>query len=305
MRGKLDLNQVRTFVTVVQQRGFSAAARAMKLPTSNISRHVAGLEAHLQTRLLERSTRTVRVTEAGQRLYERAEAAFAGLLEVESELLDQQGPLRGSLKLSLPSDFGPRVLGAVVARFCAAHPLIELECATRVDTPRVLAEGLDLAIVFQRGLPRERAVFARKLASLGSCVVAAPALLRRTGALATIAALAGAPCISTSTALEGQPWIFTGAGGKPVRVPVSSRHRVDSGELAKLAALAGIGYAILTRSGCRHELEEGTLVEVPLDLPAAPLDVVALYPSRLRQSRKVKLLLARLEERLRALEPLG
>lgn len=305
MRGKLDLNQVRTFVTVVQQRGFSAAARAMKLPTSNVSRHVAGLEAHLQTRLLERSTRTVRVTEAGQRLYERAEVAFAGLLEVETELLDQHGPLRGRLKLSLPSDFGPRVLGAVVARFCAAHPLIELECTTRFDTPKVLDEGLDLAIVFQRGLAGERAIFARKLASLASCVVATPALLRRAGTPATVAALASMPCISTSAALEGQPWSFVGEAGRLQRVPVASRHRVDSGELAKLAALAGIGFAILTRSGCRQELEDGSLVEVPLELPAAPLDVVALYPSRLRQARKVKLLLARVEERLRALEPLA
>lgn len=299
MRAKLDLNQVRTFVSVVHHGSFSAAARAVNLPTSSVSRHVSLLEAHLGVRLLERNTRHSRTTEAGRLLYERARGMMDDLAEVEAELQDDLQSFRGVLKISIPSEFGPRVLGPAIAEFCAAHPDLELECHTRLQPANLTGEDIDLAITFQRGRPEDGDFVMKRLVSLRSRVVAAPALLTRCGRPSSVRELKGLPCITTALALEGHPWTFVDGMGRSVRVPVSARCRVDSGELARVAALRGIGFAILAAKSCEEDLAAGTLIEVPLDLEPAPLEVVAAYPSRRYLLPKVRAVLDFLAQRLR------
>ncbi|MEB3096776.1 LysR family transcriptional regulator [Achromobacter sp. D10] len=300
MRAALDLNTVRVYAAVVDEQSFAGAARALDLPASNVSRHVASLERRLGVRLLERSTRHLRMTEAGRLLYERAKPLLEALLATEEELGAVQRELRGPLKMCMPGE-APRLLAPILAEFCSLHPCVELECETRMSGLEALREeDVDLSIVFHRGRQDDSAFITRELATLPSIVVAAPSLLARTGTPRHTRELKSLPCITTLSALNGQPWQFIDAAGDIVKVPVRSRYRVNSGELAGAGARQGIGFAILAAFSCQEELAAGRLVEVPLDLRPAPLQLLAAYNHRHSVTARVRALLELMQRRLNA-----
>ncbi|CAN5897992.1 LysR family transcriptional regulator [soil metagenome] len=286
---QLDLNYVRMFVAVVREGSFAAAARATAMPTSSLSRYIARLEAQAGARLLERTTRSLRMTEAGRLLHDRAHSMVADMCEVETSLERHQTSFQGVLTIGVPGELGRRLLGPILARFSAAHP--NNQCRVIVDAVDPINENLDLAITFQRGPARSSSLITKRLLSLPSSVVAAPALLARTLTPTTTTQLATLPCISTVTALDGSPWRFVDRG-RTVQVQVSSRYRVDSADMALAAAVEGVGFALLPDITSREAIARGSLVPIPLDLAPAPLDVVAIYPSRYYQIPKAKALLA-------------
>lgn len=298
MTATIDLNHLRYFLAVVDAGSFAGAARAMGLPTSNISRHIAQLEAQLGSRLLERTTRQLRMTGQGRLLHARARPLMDDLLLLEAELQDQHSTLRGVLKLSLPGEFGTRTIGPLVAEFAAQHPLLEIECQTTMTGSEPVRDDVDLAIVFQRGLPPDSSLIQQTLLSFPSIVVAAPSLIERHGMPQTVTQLTSLPCITTRAALHGRAWQFRATDGRPLHMDVQARYRVDSGEMAGSAALAGIGYALLARAACEADLAQGNLVHVKLDLEAMPLAVVACYPSHRYLAAKTRALLALLQQRL-------
>ncbi|WP_043418361.1 LysR family transcriptional regulator [Cupriavidus basilensis] len=250
MRDGLDLNTVRVYTAVVDEQSFAGASRLLAIPSSNVSRHVAALERRLGVRLLERSTRHLRMTEAGRLLYERAKPLLDTLLSTQEELGAVQRELRGPLKMCMPGE-APRLLAPILAEFCSLHPGIELECDTRMTGLEVLREDVDLSIVFHGGHQEDSAFITRELATLPSIVVAAPSLLARTGMPRHVSELKSLPCITTLSALKGQPWQFQDAAGEIVKVPVRSRYRVNSGELAVAGARQGIGFAIVAAYPCQ------------------------------------------------------
>lgn len=297
MRNALDLNTVRVYVAVVDEQSFAGASRLLAMPSSNVSRHVAALERSLGTRLLERSTRHLRMTETGRLLYERSKPLLDTLLATQEELGEVQRELRGPLKMCMPGE-APRLLAPILAEFCRLHPGIELECDTRMTGLEILREDVDLSIVFHRGHQEDSAFITRELATLPSIVVAAPALLARTGMPRHVRELKSLPCITTLSALKGQPWQFHGAAGEIVKVPVRSRYRVNSGELAVAAAREGIGFAIVAAYPCREDLATGRLREVPLDLCPAPLQLLGAYSHRHSVTARVRALLELIQVRL-------
>ena len=172
MRDALDLNAVRVYAAVVDEQSFAGASRLLAMPSSNVSRHVGALERRLGVRLLERSTRHLRMTQAGRLLYERAKPLLDTLLCTQEELGAVQRELRGALKICMPGE-APRLLAPILAEFCSLHPGIELECDTRMTGLEVLREDVDLSIVFHRGYQDDSAFITRELATLPSIVVAA------------------------------------------------------------------------------------------------------------------------------------
>ncbi|MBN3815934.1 LysR family transcriptional regulator [Paraburkholderia sp. Se-20369] len=297
MRDALDLNTVRVYVAVVDEQSFAGAARLLALPSSNVSRHVASLERRLGVRLLERSTRHLRMTEAGRLLYERAKPLLDTLLATEEELGAVQHELRGPLRMCMPGE-APKLLGPILAEFCSLHPGVELECDTRLTGLEALREDVDLAIIFHRGRQDDSTFITRELATLPSIVVAAPALLARTGMPRHVRELKSLPCITTLSALKGQPWQFQDAAGDIVKVPVRSRYRVNSGELAVAGARQGIGFAIVAAYPCQEDLAAGRLREVPLDLCPAPLQLLGVYSHRRSVTARVRALLELIQVRL-------
>lgn len=297
MRDALDLNAVRVFAAVVDEQSFAGAARLLTLPSSNVSRHVASLERRLGVRLLERSTRHLRMTEAGRLLYERAKPLLDALLSTEEELGAVQRELRGPLKLCMPGE-APRLLAPIIAEFCSLHPGIELECDTRMTGTEALRDDVDLSIVFHRGRQDDSAFITRELATLPSIVVAAPALLARTDMPRHVRELKSLPCITTLSALKGQPWQFQNAAGDIIKVPVRSRYRVNSGEMAAAAARQGLGFAIMAARPCEEDLAAGRLLEVPLDMHPAPLQLLGAYSHRHSVTARVRALLELIQVRL-------
>lgn len=300
MRGALDLNAVRVYAAVVDEQSFAGAARLLAMPSSNVSRHVAALERRLGTRLLERSTRHLRMTEAGRLLYERAKPLLDALLSTQEELGAVQRELRGPLKMCIPGE-AARLLGPILAEFCSLHPGIELECDTRMTGLEILREDVDLSIVFHRGHQEDSAFITRELATLASIVVAAPSLLARTGIPRHVRELKSLPCITTLSALKGQPWQFQDTAGDIIKVPVRSRYRVNSGELAVAGARQGIGFAIVAAYPCQEDLAAGRLQEVALDLRPAPLKLLGAYSHRHSVTARVRALLELIQVRLAGL----
>jgi DNA-binding transcriptional LysR family regulator len=297
MRDALDLNTVRVYTAVVDEQSFAGASRLLAIPSSNVSRYVAALERQLGTRLLERSTRHLRMTEAGRLLYERAKPLLDTLLSTQEELGAVQRDLRGPLKMCMPGE-APRLLAPILAEFCSLHPGIELECDTRMTGLEVLREDVDLSIVFHRGHQEDSAFITRELATLPSIVVAAPSLLAKTGTPRHVRELKSLPCITTLSALKGQPWQFQDASGDIVKVPVRSRYRVNSGELAVAGARQGIGFAIVAAYPCQDDLVTGRLQEVSLDLCPAPLQLLGAYSHRHSVTARVRALLDLIQVRL-------
>ena len=302
MPSKLDLNTVRVYAAVVDEQSFAGAARQLQLPASNVSRHVAALERSLGVRLLERSTRHLRMTEAGRLLYQRAKPLLDTLAATAEELGAGEQALRGPLRMCMPGE-APLLLGPIIAEFCASHPGVELQCDTRMAGEQALREDMDLAIVFHRGDQEDSTLVTRELASLPSLVVAAPGLIARSGMPTRTAQLKTLPCITTLSALQGQPWRFVDAAGRMVKVPVRSRYRVNSGALALAGARQGIGYAILAAGPCQEDLAAGRLVEVPLELRPAPLQLLAVYGHRHSASARIRTLLDLIKRRLDEMAP--
>ncbi|RQS69781.1 LysR family transcriptional regulator [Burkholderia sp. Bp8963] len=291
MRSKLDLNAVRVFVSVVDEGSFSGAARVLSLPGSNVSRYVSQLEARLGVRLLERSTRHLRLTDLGRLLHQRAKPMLDALALAECELTSQQTELRGALRLCLPGEIGPRVFGPIISEFAQRHPAIEIDCDTSFAGVAALRDDVDLAIIVNRGAVDDSTLIVRPLADLPSVVVVSPALVARTGLPSDTQQLCKLPCITTLSTLKGRPWQFVDADGTTRKIPVQSRYRVNSGEMARTAALDGIGFAILVERSCRAELADGRLVRVPLEMNAAPLQLLAVYSNRNFVSAKIRALL--------------
>ena len=161
-----------------------------------------------------------------------------------------------------------------------------------------LRDDIDLSIIVNRGKLDDSAFVVRPLVSLPSVVVAAPSLVERTGLPTRTEQLRQLPCITTLSTLKGQPWQFADRDGRIHRIPVASRYRVNSGEMAGLAAVNGIGFAILVERACAAELAEGRLVRVPLEMTPAPLELHAAYASRNSVNAKIRELLQMMQERL-------
>lgn len=299
MKSRLDLNTVRVFVAVVDKGSFSGAARALSLPTSNVSRYVAQLEAKLGLRLLERSSRHLNLTEAGKLLHQRAKPMLDALEQTESELTQQHVALRGVLKVSMPTELGPYLFGPVLAEFASLHPGIELECETERAGTQTLQDDVDISIVVSRGPLEDSTLVSRPIVSLPSVVVAAPKLIEQTGLPLRTAELKKLPCITTLSALKGRPWQFIDSQGGIRHVPVASRYRVNSGRMAHIGATQGLGFAILALISCRTELEEGHLRRIPLEWEPAPLTLWAVHRSRHYVSARIKALLDLIHQRIK------
>jgi DNA-binding transcriptional LysR family regulator len=298
MPTQLDLNYVRAFVAIIREGSFAAASRALSVPTSSLSRYIGRLEAQVGVRLLERTTRQLRMTEAGRLLYERAAPMLADITDLEASLENHQTTFQGVLTIGVPEVLGRRMLGPVLARFSAAHP--NVECRVMLDAADPLADDLDLAITFLRGPAPSSSLITKRLLSLPSSVVAAPRFIAHTGMPISTSQLATLPCISTLSSLGGSPWRFVADNARVIQLPLKPRYRVDSAEMAHSAAVEGVGFALLPDTTCRESIARGELLRIELELEPAPLDIVAVYASRSVQLTKAKALLSMIRAAFRA-----
>lgn len=244
----VDLNKVAVFARVVETGTFTAAARSLGLPKSSISRSVSQLEDALGVRLLQRTTRSVQLTEAGATYYEKVRGALTGLLEAGAAVSDMQTSVRGDVRLTAPVDYGTWVLAEPIARFQAAHPDVRIELVLTSRIVNLVEEGFDLAV--RAGPQRDSSLMGRRLATMELGVFASPRYLKEHGTPRTIAQLADHDCVLFRPDAFETRWNLLGPKGTEA-ITVRGRLSVDDFGFLQQMLLSGAGVGLMPTFLCR------------------------------------------------------
>jgi DNA-binding transcriptional LysR family regulator len=284
--GSMDrFHQMRLFVRIVESGSFSAVAREMGMLQPTVSKQLTALEERLGVRLLNRSTRKLSLTEAGQAYYERCKRILDEVREMDASVADLQNRPTGLLRINAPVAFGQLYLLPLIFDFRRRYPGLGVDLSLNDRYVDVVEEGLDVAIRFGE-LPDSHLV-ARHVGSSARMCVASPAYLAARDTPQQPADLRSHNCI-TYTHILGNVWRFEGPAG-PLPVRVFGDFRANSGLTIRAAALEGIGIANIPAFLVREDIESGRLVQVLARYGPAPVRISAVYPSARLLSRKVKL----------------
>jgi len=277
---------LRVFSQVIESGSFSAAADKLGLSSTAVSRHVAELEAHLQTRVLNRTTRRISLTESGRALYERAVQLLADLDEAEQEASRAAVVPRGTIKLTTSVNFGVRHVAPAIAAFLAAHAGVRFDVSLSDRIVDLVEEGFDLAV--RLGMPGSDNVVARKLGETRLVPCASPAYLRAHGAPQVPEDLARHNCFTYEYVTPRNLWRFLDAGGAERTVRVSGSLHSNNGDLLAEAAAQGAGIVFEPAFIVGPDVRAGRLVPLLQEFVAPPMPIFAVYPSRKHLSAKVR-----------------
>ncbi|UXH76612.1 LysR family transcriptional regulator [Roseateles amylovorans] len=306
------LEDLQAFARVVDARGFSGAAKLLGATKSAVSKQVARLEQQLGTRLLHRTTRSVSPTAEGRSVYERAVRLLEDAQALDAEVAGKREAPRGVLRLSTSTAFGNLQFTAMMVAFCARHPELQVVLGLNDRYVDLAEEGFDVVLrLTSRPSP---GLVARRLADIRFVLCASPDYLAAHGTPTTVAALAGHRCLRFGYLHAPDRWRFAHAEQGEAEVEISGTLRVESGltanssESLRVAALAGMGLAILPTYAIGPDLRAGRLQAVlpdwtPLGGPAEANVLYAVYlPSRF-PSPKVRALIDFMVEQLGDVPP--
>lgn len=279
------LEGMRTYAAVVSEGSFSKAAERLGRSPQLVSKYVAQLEDRLGVRLLNRSTRRLSVTEAGQAYFERCQGIVAEVDELENAVGNMSEAVRGVLRINAPMTFGMHHLTPAIAEFQAAHPDLRVDLALDDRVIDIVREGFDLAIRIAD--LEASSLVARRLAPVNLAVCASPAYLERRGHPESPHDLASHECLGYTYSSARDRWRFTSANGVE-EVQVSGRFCANNGDALRTAALAGHGLIMQPTFIVGDDLRAGRLVSVMPHHAVTPLNVYAVYAHRQYLSNKVR-----------------
>jgi len=255
-----DFNDLHFFAAVVIHRGFSAAARALGLPKSRVSRRVALLEERFGVRLLDRTTRGLCLTQVGQQVFEHARAVVIEAEAAEEAALRMQAEPRGLVRLSCPLGLQGAIAGPLPG-FLAAHPRLRLQCIATNRRVDLINDGVDVAIRVRERLDTDADLQVKRIGVTRRILVASPNLLATEDAPMSPADLANFPILHQEEQ-SGGSWQLTAENGDISSVPVEPRLASGSLEVLIAAACRGTGIALLPATYCSEALATGALVRV-------------------------------------------
>lgn len=266
--GHIDFNAAWVLVRVVQEGSFRSAARALGMPKTTVSRKVAELEEQLGAQLLQRTTRTLSLTDAGAAFIEEAEGAIARLEAAEAAVSELQREPRGKLRVTTTVPLGQAFLAPMVVEFLDAHPGVEVLLHLTDRPVDLVAERFDVAL--RTGALADSSLIARRVGSGTYRVVASPDYLARHGTPSRPADLAGHSCLRFARlgVAVRTTWSF-GKGSRAAEVPVSGRFASDDFASLRTAAERGLGIARLPALIAHESIRQGRLVSL-LDAYASP-----------------------------------
>jgi len=286
MRAMDRFEAIQVFAQVVESGSFAKAAERLGLSTSGASRQVAELEGHLQTRLLNRTTRKVSVTESGRAFYERSVQLLADLAEAEQEASSAAVEPRGTIRLTTSVNFGVRHVAPAIAEFLAAHPGVRFDVSLADRVVDLVEEGFDLGI--RIGTPGADNLVARQLGATRLVPCAAPAYLAAHGAPATPEDLARHNCFTYEYISPRNVWRFRDLSGAERSVRVSGTLHSNNGDLLAEAAARGAGVVFEPAFIVGPDVRAGRLVPLLQEFVPLPVPIYAVYPSRKHLSAKVR-----------------
>jgi len=285
---------------VVVHAGFARAARALGIPKSRVSRHVMALEAQLNVRLINRSTRRFAVTEVGQEVYRHATAMLAEADAALEAVEFARAEPRGTIRASCPVALAQSALAAILPDFLAKYPAVQLQMHVSNRRVDVVREGFDVALRVRSHPSSEDGLVMRAFGRANQLLVASPAYLARAGAPASPQELRERATLDYGGELDPGPWQLVGANGENVRAEHTPRVLCHDFIVLRAAALAGLGIAQLPESVVREDLQSGALARVLPDWNTPEGIVHVVFPSRRGLLPAVRAFIDFLRERLPA-----
>jgi DNA-binding transcriptional LysR family regulator len=286
---------IEAFVRVAETSSFSEAARRLRTSKSAVSRQVAAIEADLGVRLLQRTTRSLTLTEAGRSYFERARDILADLAEADQSVSRMQAAPRGRLRVNAPMSFGYLHLAPAIPDFLARHPEVSVELTMNDRFVDLVDEGFDIAV--RIGSLADSSLVARRLAPIRRAVCASPDYLARRGTPVSPDDLGMHDCIGYTAVAAPQEWRFIDSDGKPWPVAVAGRLTVNNGDAIRAAALRGAGIAYMPTFIVGGDLQDGRLIRLLDDFVPQDMTLNAVYPHVRHLSPKVRAFVDFLAER--------
>ena len=271
------LNEMAVFARVVATGSLSAAARELSLSPAMISRRLAALESRLGVRLVNRTTRSLHLTDEGASYYESCARVLAEIAQADAAVSAGRQEPQGSLRVALPASFGNQHVAPLIPQFAARYPAVQVFLSLSDRNVNLIEDGFDLAVRIAD--LEDSSLAARKLAPNRRVVCATPDYLRRHGTPRAPQDLAQHKCL-LATDFTGS-WEYKDPAGKPGEVRVTGRYVCDNWEVLREWALAGMGIALKSTWDVRRHLEDGSLVSL---LPGysfhSDVAIYAVYPHR-------------------------
>lgn len=295
----VNFNDVAIFVHVARCGSFAAAGRRLGMPTNTVSRRIQLLEAQVGIRLLQRSTRKLALTSAGQAFFERCSGAIGDLEDAEQQVLASRGEPSGRIRIAAMADFFDFFPMDWVAEFLAAHPLVRVDFTLSDARVDIIAGQIDVAIRAGR-IPDSSQIARPLIEARNGGIYASPAYLAARGVPLTLQDLVRHDCLTFPDPGGRTKWRLVDAHGASEEVQVSGRFTVDTAKALAGAALAGLGIALLPPGLAWAGLQEGRLVQVLNQYACTGQSVQVVYSSR-RQvppavTRFIEFLAAKLQQ---------
>ena len=281
------LSNVSVLAAVVEGGNFARAADALGLTPSGVSRAIARLEARIGVRLLDRTTRSVNLTDEGRLLYAHINPLVLGIEDAVTRTSGSSASVRGRLRVNTDAFTSRLLLSPHIRRFLDLYPDLSLELIARDQLGDLVAEGFDIAVRF--GEPPSSSLVARKLLDTRFVAVATPEYLARHGRPKKPADLANHVCIQVRSPFTGQaiPWEFQ-RGRKLINVQTAGRLLLTDVGTILGTCLSGVGVAQIKALGIQELLDDGQLIDLFPDWPDKRFPLYALYPSRHLPAAKVR-----------------
>jgi DNA-binding transcriptional LysR family regulator len=283
------LRALEVFVEVVKRDGFARAAEALDTSPANVTRYISDLEAHLQTRLLNRSSRRMSLTSSGEALFERAKTILDDVAEAEAIVSSAALQPHGLLRINAPLSFGVLHLAPLWAKFMRLYPQVQLDVALIDRVVDIVEEGYDMAVRISRAGSASNV--ARKLATSRNVLCASPDYIQQHGTPRSPNDLLQHACIGYSYAASADEWRMLDAAGHQHAIKVSCVMHTNNGDTARGAALGGMGIIWQPTFLVGEDLRAGRLQRVLPDYHMQDMDVLAVYPSRRHLSAKVRVMI--------------
>ncbi|MDR8029461.1 LysR family transcriptional regulator [Burkholderia cenocepacia] len=283
------LENMRTFVRVVQAGSFSAVAKQTDVATAQVSRAVASLEAYAQIRLLNRTTRKIALTDSGRRYFERLQSILGDVDQANAEARNALVRPYGRLRVHTMPGLGQSHVTALAVAYRARFPEVAIEMTYSQRMPNLVEEGYDVSVVTAASLP-DSACIAHSCGTSFSVLVASPAYLARHGVPSAPADLARHTCLRLDTPAEANDeWLLHGPGGQTASHAVTAApFHANAPEALSIALRAGLGVGSLAIYSAIDDLRSGRLVRVLPGYRLTMLDVYAMYASRRFLDAKVR-----------------
>jgi DNA-binding transcriptional LysR family regulator len=280
---------MKTFVAVAEAGSLTAAARHLDTTTGYISRSITELESHLRTRLLNRTTRRIALTEAGERYLNRCVAILDSVDHAEAEASDAHSKPLGVLRVHAMSGVGQHYVVPAIAAYQERYPSVTVDLTLSQNVPDLLEEGYDVVLrVAPDALPDSNYI-SQKLGVMHSVLCASPRYLAIHGEPAVVKDLANHTCLQLALPIfPPDRWVLVGPDGEhPVRLP-DSRFKVNVPDAMVVALLEGMGIGALPKLAVRSSFRSGSLLRVLPDYHLQQFNIYAVYASRQYLDAKIK-----------------